>query len=207
MELVALGAKGPWTSWADGIAHNNSNTWKGLEIMGSVEELAKAAFGGTHYTATFRFHYEPARRMSVSEMGMGVENFRAFASGAEVHPSLGTDDELILLSLVRIRAHKRLGMWLWAGKESSTGAYKLNEIWKLKGRFLISLGVQKRVDGQLAGLYILRDPAAKVFLLSTLGSGRSADGYAMWDVVLDLSKPEILHGPGSNLDARHFKRI
>lgn len=178
--------------------------------MGTIEDIAKAEFGGTKYVAQFRFHFEPAKGAIVNQMSMLVENFRAFGAGAEVHPR-ATDDQSILLSLMRIRAHKRLGMWLWGTEETRSGMAKLLQLWQLKSRFFISVGVQKLVDGRLTGLHILRDQAAKVYIMSPISHQNDDGSYekraSLWDLALDLSRPEILQGGGKNFNANQVRRI
>jgi hypothetical protein len=177
--------------------------------MGTLTNAFKSALG-TWYKGDFRFYFELAKGVTIAETFLPVVEYRThgawdstvLSSPDGSYRSTDLDNEQIVLSLMRIRAAKKIVLWLQNTTDTQGAFEKMVTLSQMKATFLFSLGVSKYMDGSRSRLYVIRDAAASFIGGPVGGPGTSKSGA--YNVALNLPSPELVHTAGAGWDLKPF---
>lgn len=166
--------------------------------MGTID-AALSKLGRSEYEARFRFSAELAKGLAVGESFLWVTEFSGGPMSRTVLLGTRSTDQSILLTVTAVRQFKflRVVLGLSEGLDSAISALQDLRIRRIP--IFASLGIQRKVFGKRAELYILRDHAAKILDVEpTYGWG----GTTWYKVRLELSSPELHHGVGEGFNLK-----
>ena len=114
---------------------------------------------GTLFTGQFRFVAELGKGLSVGEMGITIEYFSVKGSfrGVELP---ATDDQAVMLKLIEAQRFKNINIFFPLSGVGFKAGLELSEIFELRSPFFVSIAIHKKINGNKAGIYVLRDNQA-----------------------------------------------
>lgn len=152
---------------------------------------------GTLFTGQFRFVAELGKGLNIGEMGITIEYFSVKAGRGVDLPA--TDDQAIMLKLVEAQRFGNINIFFSLAGVGHKAGLELSELYELRSPFFVSIAIQKKINGNKAGIYVLRDNQATLqsspFPLSDMNMSK----IQLFMINLILPSAELRQGAGDGL--------
>lgn len=153
---------------------------------------------GTLYTGQFRFVAELGTGMNVGEMGIKIEYFSPNSRlGGLNLPA--TDDQAVMLKLVEAQRFGSVTIFFALTGVGHKAGLELSELYELQSPFFVSIAIQKKVNGNKAGIYVLRDNRATLRHSPFPFSDMKMSKIQLFMIDLILPSAELSQGAGDGL--------